>query len=137
MQTNHEPIVLYVEDEPLSRQVMEMLLTRSLGYKHIAIFENSNNFLARLRDLVPQPNIIFLDIHMKPDDGFTVLSMLRREEQYRDVKIVACTASVMNEEIAMLQQANFDGCISKPIDADYFREFVSRVLEGEHVWHVA
>jgi CheY-like chemotaxis protein len=137
MQTNHEPIILYVEDEPLSRQVMEMLLTRILGYKHIAIFEDSSDFLTRLRALVPQPNIILLDIHMRPDDGFAVLSMLRREEQYHDVKVVACTASVMNEEVATLQQANFDGCISKPIDADYFREFVSRVLEGEHVWHVA
>ncbi|MBN1428106.1 MAG: response regulator [Anaerolineae bacterium] len=134
---NTEPAILYVDDEPLSRQVMQMLLELQLRYKNYTILEDSSEFITRLQGISPQPNIIFLDIHMKPHNGFEVLSMLRKHEGYQDVKVVACTASVMNEEIHLLQRADFDGCIGKPIDTEYFPEFVSRVLKGEQVWHIA
>jgi two-component system cell cycle response regulator DivK len=133
--TDTEPTILYVDDEPLSRQVMQLLLGRQLKCKHFTIFEDSSEFMTRLEGISPRPNIIFLDIHMKPLNGFQLLTMLRNQG-YRDVKIVACTASVMNEEIDLLQQANFDGCIGKPIDVDYLPEFMSRILKGEQVWHI-
>jgi len=133
---NTEPTILYVDDEPLSRLVMQMLLGRQLGYRHYTILEDGKEFIARLQALSPQPNIIFLDIHMKPHTGFELLSLLRSHQKYQDVKVVACTASVMNEEIDLLRKAAFDGCIGKPIDTDYFPEFVSRILKGEQVWHI-
>lgn len=132
---NNKPAILYVEDEPLSRQVMEMLLMRGLGFKHLTIFEDSSDIVARMEGLTPQPEIVLLDIHMKPHDGFEVLSMLRSHKEFRSIKVVACTASVMNEEIEKLQAADFNGCLGKPIDADFFPEFLSRIVKGERVWH--
>jgi two-component system, cell cycle response regulator DivK len=115
---------------------MQLLLGRQLKCKHFTIFEDSSEFMSRLQGISPQPNIIFLDIHMKPLNGFELLSMLRSHQGYREIRVVACTASVMNEEIDLLQQANFDGCIGKPIDVDYLPEFMSRILKGEQVWHI-
>jgi CheY-like chemotaxis protein len=131
-----QPVLLYVEDDPLSRQVMQMLVKLGLGFEHLTMFEDSTNFLPRLEALSPQPTIIFLDIHMKPYDGFKVLEMIRSREAYDNVPVVAVTASVMNEEIDMLRDAGFNAGIAKPIDQIFFTEFIDGVLRGEAIWHV-
>jgi two-component system, sensor histidine kinase len=131
-----QPVLLYVEDDPLSRQVMQMLIERGLGFEHLTIFDDSNNFLPRLEALSPQPDIIFLDIHMKPYNGFEVLEMIRNHEVFYNIPVVAVTASVMSEEIDSLKDAGFDAGISKPVDQGFFSEFIYRVLQGESVWHV-
>jgi CheY-like chemotaxis protein len=133
---SNQPVLLYVEDDPLSRQVMQMLVERGLGFEHLTIFDDSSNFLPRLDALSPQPDIIFLDIHMKPHNGFEVLDMIRSRESYDEIPVVAVTASVMNEEIDLLKDAGFDAGISKPIDQIYFSEFIDCVLRGEAIWHV-
>src|SRR5512143_2081217 len=103
-----QPAFLYVEDEPLSRQVMTMLLRR-MGYTQLTIFEDSTGFLSRIDQLNPVPDIIFLDVHVEPQDGFDMLKALRAHPVFRSKTVVALTASVMNEEVALLEQAGFDG----------------------------
>src|SRR5262249_172409 len=116
---NPDTNVLYVEDEARSRKVMQMI-TQEMGLSNVTIFQNSTDFLARLEALPQQPDVIFLDIHMKPYTGFEMLEMLRKLPQYDHTPIVAMTASVMNEEVIHLRTAGFDGCLAKPIDIDTF-----------------
>ncbi len=130
------PVFLYVEDEPFSRTVMEMLLVRALGYKNLTILSSSDQFLERIGELPQPPNVIFLDIHMEPHDGFTMLSMLRARSDYQNVRVIAVTASVMNEEVQMLKRAGFDGAIAKPIDQIAFPQLVRNILDGEEVWNI-
>jgi CheY-like chemotaxis protein len=127
---------LYVEDDPMSRMVMEMLLKRGLGYQNIVIFENSQNFDVRINQLTAIPHIVFLDIHMQPIDGFEMLKRLRALPDFADSRIIALTASVMNEEVDLLQTAGFDGVLSKPLDQTLFPTLLKRILLGEEVWHV-
>ena len=115
---------------------MEMLLVRDLGYENLTIFKNSEDFIARLEALPAVPDVIFLDIHMKPYNGFDMLRMLRAHDGYRQVTVIALTASVMNEEVDMLEEAGFDGCIAKPIDGDDFPELLETILNGEQVWNI-
>src|SRR5688500_13882805 len=103
-----DPSFLYVEDEPMSRTVMEMLMVRRMGYKNLTIFEDSSDFIAKIESLSSEPDVIFLDIHMRPINGFEMLQLLRNHPSYKSVRVVALTASVMNEEIDMLRQAGFD-----------------------------
>ncbi len=130
-----QPIILYVEDEPLSRKVMRML-GQHLDWPNITIFEDSSNFIERALALDPKPEVIFLDIHVKPYTGFQMLAMLRKTEQFSKTPVVAMTASVMNEEVQQLQTAGFDGCISKPIDIDTFPDTLRRIMSGETVWRI-
>lgn len=133
---SNEPVLLYVEDEPLSRQVMQLLVERGLGFKHLTIFEDSENFLPRLEALLPQPDLIFLDIHLQPCNGFDILKTLRNHEAYCNTRVVAVTASVMNEEVDLLKKAGFNGGISKPIDQAFFAEFIYLIMQGQEIWHV-
>lgn len=131
-----QPSILYVEDEAKSRRVMRMLLVNSMKLENVNIFEDSSNFMARVDALAPKPDVIFLDIHVTPYNGFQMLEMLRNSERYNDTIICALTASVMNEEVTQLRESGFGGCLSKPIDIDTFPEILSLILKGEELWHI-
>ncbi len=130
------PVFLYVEDEPFSRTVMEMLLVRALGYQNLTVLSSSDQFIERIEELPQPPDVIFLDIHMQPHDGFAMLSMLRERAVYQNVRVIAVTASVMNEEVQMLRRAGFDGAIAKPIDQIAFPQLIRSILDGEEVWNI-
>lgn len=127
---------LYVEDDRLSRDVMEMLLRDMMGVTSYVVWESSEDFLERLELLNPQPDVFLLDIHMKPFDGFEMLQMLRSQPKYRDRKVYALTASVMNEEVNQLRAAGFDGAIGKPLDTDTFPELFEKLEAKQPVWKI-
>ena len=83
-----------------------------------------------------KPDVILLDIHVKPFTGFEMLEMLRQSEHFAGTKIVALTASVMNEEVLQLKESSFDGCLSKPVDSDIFPDLLSQIVEGEEIWRI-
>lgn len=126
--------VLYVEDDPNSQSIMSFLLTEVLGLANVNIFEDSHDFMNRVHALSPRPEVILLDIHLKPYSGFDMLQMLRADADFNTTPIVALTASVMNEEIQQLKSAGFNGVIAKPIDIDTFPLLLDRILNGEAIW---
>lgn len=134
--SNINPTFLYVEDDPLSRKVINIILTRELGFSDIAFIENSTDFLDKMHDLPTVPDVIFLDIQIRPHDGYALLEMLRNDALYRSVTIIAMTANVMSHDVEKLQRAGFSGLIGKPIMKDVFPQLVAKILAGEPVWYV-
>jgi CheY-like chemotaxis protein len=134
--TLQNTVIVYVEDDPRSRKVMNLLLRGSLGLQHVTILEDSRNFMAQIEALDPPPQVVFLDIHVAPLDGFAMLSLLQAHPRFQKVPVVALTASVMNEEVGQLRVAGFHGCIAKPIDTDIFPEILKRILNGEAIWNI-
>ena len=61
---------------------------------------------------------------------------LRQHRTYVNTCVIAVTASVMNEEVAMLRQSGFNGAIAKPIDQIAFPGLLQRILNGEEVWNI-
>lgn len=130
------PVFAYFEDDLFSCKIMEVLVTRRMGCS-IAIFNESADVIQKLDAMSVTPDMIFLDIHLEPLNGFEILQLLRSHPVYGNTIIVALTASVMNEEIDMLKDAGFDGGIAKPIDQTTFPELIKRLLEGEEIWSIA
>lgn len=128
---------LYVEDDPHSRQVMELILTKAAKVRSLVIFEDSQDFPNRLQKLDPIPDIILLDIHVDPYDGFEMLAFVHQSEKMKNAKVIALTASVMNEEVEAMREKGFDGTISKPLSVSTFPGLIQHIAEGESVWYVA
>jgi|SRR5688572_17417459 CheY-like chemotaxis protein len=126
---------LYVEDDTLSREIMQMMM-ESLDQR-LVIFEDSHDFSERVQKVSPVPHVVLLDIHVPPHDGFAMLNMLRELPTYKDCRVIALTASVMNEEIERLRQAGFDGAIGKPLDFEQFPMLLEQLLRGDTVWHIS
>ncbi len=133
----YSPAFLYVEDDPLSREVLLIGLKNVMGYDKVWVFEDTTNFEARLHALEVVPDVFLLDIHMRPLNGFDVLKLLRCDSSYQKSRIIALTASVMNEEVEMLKESGFDGAIAKPIDPSVLPDLIRRIIAGETVWHVS
>jgi len=128
--------LLCVEDDPSNRLVMKLLVEKTLKAKYYAIFEDSADFLRNVQNLPMRPSIILLDIHVSPFNGFQMLQMIREDSVYFDTKVVALTASVMNEEVQQLRKSGFDGAIGKPIPLSTFPVIIERVMNGENIWQV-
>ncbi len=127
---------VYVEDDMLSREVMQLMMENAMGVTDLTLFEDSTDFLTRLEALEHTPDIILLDIYVRPHDGFDMLKMLRKTLRYNATRIIALTASVMNEEVEKLRIAGFDGAIAKPLSVTTFPSLIERIVRGESVWHV-
>lgn len=136
MSLSASPTVLYVEDDPHSRKLMSMLLMGRMHLQNVTILEDSHDFESRVLTLNPQPNIVFLDIHVSPITGFEMLEILRRIPAFDSTPIIALTASVMNEEVHKLRNAGFSGCLAKPLDLSTFPDTFQRILNGEAVWRI-
>jgi CheY-like chemotaxis protein len=131
------PTFLYVEDDQLCREIMQLLIVKVLGYPKLIIFEESANFMERVRALPSIPDVIFLDIQVHPHDGYEMLKMLRSDPAYQNRKIIAMTASVMATDVEALKKAGFNGLIGKPIMRRVFPDLLKQILEGEDVWFVS
>ncbi|MBI5959972.1 MAG: response regulator [Chloroflexi bacterium] len=132
-----DPVFVYVDDDLTSREVMHLLLVEALGYRTLTMFEDSIDFLAKLAALPAQPDVIFLDIQVKPLNGFAMLKLLRDHAAYQSTTVIAVTASVMNEEVDLLKAAGFDGVIAKPLRLRTFADIIHRILEHEKIWFIA
>lgn len=137
MADEKEHIFVYIEDDPGSRRIVNLIMTTVLKYKHLTILEDSNNYLEKIKALEPVPTVFFLDIHVKPIEGYEILKALKADDKFKGAKFIAMTASVMVDEIKQLQDAGFDGLISKPIRKNKFAEQLEKLLAGEALWVVS
>lgn len=58
--------ILYVEDDPGSRSVVRMVQRMAPDIFTLTTFDDSQDFEGRLVQLDPQPDLILLDIYVKP-----------------------------------------------------------------------
>src|SRR5258708_38092826 len=130
------PAFLYVEDDALSRRIIDVMLRKVLGFSNTTLFDTSADFLERLRALPTVPDVIFLDVQIRPLNGYAVLKLLREDSMYRDVPVIAMTANVMSHDVEHLKKAGFSGLIGKPILKEVFPQLVKNILNGEAVWYV-
>lgn len=128
-------MILYVEDDDFSRDIMEMLFDDLPQYELI-MYSDSTDFQDKLENMPDRLSVILLDIHMEPVDGFVMLNTIRANDRFAHLPVLALTASVMSEEITKLRTSGFDGAIAKPIDQDTFAEQIEAVLQKKLVWTV-
>lgn len=128
------PRIFYIEDDTFSRQIMDILMSRTLGYDQYVAYPDSSDFEARLDNLEFVPDVIFLDIHVDPLDGYAMLKICRTKAYLDKTPIIALTASIMAAEVDLLREAGFDGLIGKPIDQARFPDQIAQIISGAMVW---
>ena len=132
-----KPILVYVEDDENSILVMKMVVERVMGLPTLHVLQSRADFIQQVKELGVMPDIFLLDIQMKPYDGVELLSMLRKDPEFKCTKVIALTASVTNEEVSLLKSGGFDGAIAKPLNIEVFPDLIARIINGEQVWYIA
>jgi two-component system cell cycle response regulator DivK len=132
--STEKPRVLYVEDDPKSCEIMDVMLGKFLGLSDYVIMEGSFDFLDRLAALPKAPDIFLVDIFMEPNNGYDILHMIRQHDDHRFTPVIALTASVTAQEVDYMKESGFDGLIGKPLSTQTFPNLFQRVLAGEKIW---
>jgi two-component system OmpR family response regulator len=119
--------VLYVDDEPDIRQVVELALGLA-GDLEVHTCESGEQALQRLPQL--KPDLVLLDVMMPGTDGPTTLSRMRAHPALADIPVVFMTAKAMPQEVARFRQLGAAGVIPKPFDPMQLSGQVQAMWQG-------
>ena len=125
--------VLIVEDNVRNYALLARLLS-FMGVKQTEWRRSGWHVPEFAQDAMPQVDLILLNIHLPDEDGYKVLARLRKDDHFRETRIVAVTADITSVNLSRAQSVGFDGFLAKPIDVDRFPDQICRILEGEPVW---
>ena len=104
--------ILVADDNAFSRELMRELLEAS---GHVILEAvNGRHAIDLIRQYVP--DLVFLDLQMPLQDGFSVVRELRNEHRFVNLPVVALTASAMIGDRERAIAAGFDSYVAKPID---------------------
>jgi DNA-binding response OmpR family regulator len=113
--------ILYIDDMPLLTKFYGQALTKA-GYE-ITTAKSGEECLEILQ--TQKPDLILLDIMMKPMDGWQVLSRIRKNDPDHNIPVIMLTAkSIFPGEVFMYGEF-FDGYIMKPLTIDALNKEIS------------
>ncbi|WP_028585258.1 adenylate/guanylate cyclase domain-containing protein [Desulfogranum mediterraneum] len=85
--TANQERILVVEDSVINQKILERLLTQQ-GYA-VSLAGDADQALAHLhQNRTTLPELIVLDIMMPGMDGYTLCTLLKKNEQFRDIPVV-------------------------------------------------
>jgi CheY-like chemotaxis protein len=117
-------LILIADDRPTSRELLRTVLERA-GYDVIEA-EDGEAALEQARS--SNPDLILLDMQMPKLDGYGVLTQLRADPRFRELPVLALTASAMMGDREKILASGFTDYLSKPAGPEKVREMVARLL---------
>ena len=80
------------------------------------IMENNDNI-----------GVVLLDLMMPEMDGYEAVEKMKKEEQFKDIPVVAITAQAMTGDREKCLEAGADAYLSKPVNVDELLEILNEV----------
>ena len=113
---------IIIDDEPLARQRIRMLLENETDIRLIGEFQNGKEALTGIKKL--HPDLVFLDVQMPEMDGFELLGKLPKNEW----PIILFTTAYDQYALQAFEIHAIDYLL-KPFKPARFKEAVQRALE--------
>ncbi len=113
--------VLIVEDNPVNRAVLELMLAR-LGIQPKSV-EGGQQALDWLAD--HDADVVLLDVQMPEIDGLEVTRRVRASSK-KQPRLIAVTAHALPEEEARAREAGVDDYLTKPVRLEVLAEALRR-----------
>lgn len=123
----HDVRILLAEDQPMNRQVVEELL-QAVGIS-VDMVENGRQAVDKLLSVGPGAyGLVLMDLQMPEMDGLTATRLIRENEAFRSLPILAMTAHAMEHERQITLEAGMNDHIGKPFQVQRFYEMIERWL---------
>ena len=125
-----EAKVVIADDHPLFRTALKQAIVECLADNE-TLEADSFSDLLKVIEQTPSLEIVFLDLHMPGNDGFTGLTLLRNH--YPDLVVIMVSSD--DNAQTMQKAVNFGAAafIPKSADLNVISQAIDTVLEGE-VW---
>lgn len=120
------PTILIVEDHALNAELLQRRLAK-WGY--------DTHWEADPRLVLPlleqkAISVILLDLSIPYIDGWTLAGMLKADEQFGQIPIIALTAHAMRGDREKALQAGCDAYLSKPLDMRVLKDLIETHCPG-------
>ncbi len=116
--------ILIVDDVVANRQMLADLL-HTLGF---AVDEAGDGREALRQMKLGTPDLVLMDIMMPVMDGLEATRQIRADADWRDVPIIAISASATSDDQRDSMTAGANAFMTKPIDQDQFLQHVANFL---------
>ena len=118
---------LVVEDSPTMRQLISFALKRVHGSK---ITEASDGIDALKKLSAGKFDIIITDINMPIMDGLKLVSLIRGDEQHKDIPIIIITTEGAEEDRRKGLALGANAYLAKPIQTSELLKLVGEFMKG-------
>ena len=105
--------ILIVEDNVINQKVVQSVLSKS--HMILTVANNGKEAVEFMRTTKENVDFIFMDINMPVMDGYRATELIRNDNRFDDVVIVALTALVSEHEIEKMFDSGMNGYLPKPV----------------------
>ncbi|HCT30894.1 MAG TPA: hypothetical protein DIW31_09205 [Bacteroidales bacterium] len=120
----HNPLILIVDDN-LSNLI---LLKEILKPHNVKVITASSGQSALDKIKLQQPELIITDIKMPKMNGYELLKKIKESSFFKNLPVIAISASVMKGDESKIQAAGFSGFVPKPIDKFFLLRLLEKIL---------
>ena len=124
MSLKSKPRILVADDNEDNRALLTMMLER-VGF---TVREADNGETAIEAFNSRHPHLICMDMRMAVMDGYAATKAIRQLEGGKEVKVLAVTASVFEEQRDEILSAGCDDLICKPVRENEIFDAIGRLL---------
>ncbi len=117
--------ILVVEDNQVNQKVVTTVL-RKRGYS-IELANDGTEALSKLEN-GGGFDLVLMDVQMPVLDGLEATRLIRKDDRWKSLPIVAMTAHAMSGDKERCLEAGMDGYISKPVHPSHLLETVDEYL---------
>jgi DNA-binding response OmpR family regulator len=117
--------VLIVDDEPMARTLLRLMLVRA-GFN---VSEAEDGYDALEKVHLSQPDIVLLDVMMPGMDGFAVCEKLRRDQSTSALPVIMLSAKSDLDSINKGLRVGATKYLTKPISPEDLTRHVREVLD--------
>ncbi|MDY6945176.1 MAG: response regulator [Pseudomonadota bacterium] len=119
--------ILYVDDEPDIREIVQM----ALGLVPALSVSTADSGLRALQSMqAKRPDLVLLDVMMPIMDGPTTLQQMRSRPELQSIPVIFMTAKAMPQEVARFRSLGAAAVIAKPFDPMALGEHVFGIWEA-------
>ena len=116
--------ILIVDDEPMARTLLRLMLVRS-GYEVIEAVDGYDA-LEKLRTILP--DLVVLDVMMPGLNGFDVCTNIRDSDATSRIPVIMLSAKTDTQSIEQGMSAGATKYLTKPVSPDELTRQVSDIL---------
>ena len=121
-----DPSVLIVDDEPMTRNLLRLMLERA-GF---TILEAEDGLMALEMLSEELPDVLLLDVMMPNMDGLTVCETLRAQPETAALPIILLSARTRPEAVQRGLDAGANRYLGKPVGREELIRTIREMLQG-------
>lgn len=116
-----------IDDHTVVQDGLELMLMGTGDYQISGKFSDCSSFLNSLE--ITTPDILFLDIFLKKENGLDILPILKKD--YPDIKVVIFSGETPNSIISDALNLGANGILTKDTEIEEITDCIEEVKKGE------